>query len=157
MRRSNMAMLLATGLTAAAVAPAPGQASATEEMRTVAAKAITWSDANVPGFAPGMKMAVIQGNPAEAGPYTLRLSFPSGYRFPAHWHPMAENLTVLSGTFQLATGDRVDDSKLKVYAAGDYVFMPATMPHFGSVRGLTVVQLHGEGPFKINLAGSAAK
>jgi uncharacterized RmlC-like cupin family protein len=70
---------------------------------------------------------------------------------------MAENLTVLSGTFQLATGDRVDDSKLKAYTAGDYVYMPATMPHFGSARGFTVVQLHGEGPFKINLVESPPK
>ncbi len=154
MRRYPSAIALAAALSTAAATAAFGQAGTTEEMRAVAAKVITWSDADVPGFAPGMKIAAIQGDPAEAGPYTLRLSFPDGYRFPPHWHPMAENVTVLSGTLQLAMGDRPDDSKLKAYAAGDYLFIPATMPHFGGARGFTVIQLHGQGPFTINVVKS---
>ena len=126
-------------------------------MRAVAANAITWSDADIPGFAPGMKIAAIQGNSAEAGPYTLRLSFPDGYRFPAHWHPMAEHLTVLSGTLQVAMGERADETKLKAYGPGDYLYIPATHPHFGGARGVTVIQLHGQGPFAINLVAGGSK
>jgi len=156
MRRYTSAIVLAAALSTAAATAALGQAGTTEEMRAVAATALAWSDADIPGFAPGMKIAVIHGNSAEAGPYTLRLSFPDGYRFPAHWHPMPENVTVLSGTLQLAMGDRPDDSQLKAYTAGDYLFLPATMPHYGGARGLTVIQLHGQGPFVINVVKSDA-
>jgi hypothetical protein len=41
------------------------------------------------------------------------------------------------------------------YEAGDFLFMPATKPHFGGVKGATVIQLHGQGPFVINLAKPA--
>jgi hypothetical protein len=52
-------------------------------------------------------------------------------------------------------GSQPDDAKLKTYEAGDFLFMPATHPHFGRVRGATVIQLHGQGPFVINLATAA--
>jgi len=147
-------ILAAMALTAtAAVAQQPTDAMG--GMSAVAASGITFADIAVPGFDAGMKIAVIDGNPDEAGPYTLRLSFPAGYRFPAHFHPMAENLTVLSGTLLLAMGERADESKLQSYGAGDYLHLPATKPHFGGARDAVVIQLHGQGPFKIILAGAA--
>ncbi len=121
-------------------------------MHAVDAGALTWVDLDVPGFDAGMKLGVIHGDPGVAGPYTIRLSFPPGYRFPAHWHPMAENLTVLSGTLMLGMGDTVDDTKLKSYGAGDFLHIPAKHPHFGGARGATVIQLHGTGPFTIELS-----
>ncbi|HEX6748089.1 MAG TPA: cupin domain-containing protein [Longimicrobium sp.] len=145
------AALVLTGVHAAAQQqPAPPAGG----MRMVANSSLTWADANIPGFAPGMKMAVVDGNPAQAGPYTMRLSFPDGYRFPPHWHPAAENLTVLSGTFLLAMGERADESGLHTYGAGDYFYIPPQMPHFGGARGETVIQLHGTGPFAINLVNA---
>ncbi len=151
-------ILIATVLTAtvASVAVAQQKADAMGGMTAVAASSIQFADIDVPGFDPGMKIAVIDGNPDEAGPYTLRLSFPANYRFPAHFHPMAENLTVLSGTLLLAMGDRADESKLKAYGAGDYLHLPANKPHYGGARGATVIQLHGQGPFKIMLVQGAA-
>ena len=85
----------------------------------------------------------------------MRLSFPDGYRFPAHWHPKTENLTVPSGTLLLAMGERADESKLKPYGSGDYLNISGSKPHFRNARGATVIQLHGEGPFAINLVGAA--
>jgi len=126
-----------------------------EPVSTVTASSITWAELNVPGFAPGMQIAVINGDPAASGPYTLRLSFPDGYRFPAHWHPMPENVTVLSGTLLVATGDRVDEAKVTAYGPGDFLHIEASHPHFGGARGATVIQLHGQGPFAINLVGSS--
>ena len=112
---------------------------------------LQWADPNVPGFAPGLQLAVVVGDPAVAGePYTLRLKFPDGYRFPAHFHPKAENLTVLSGTFMLGMG-KMESGPTTTYSPGDYLFIPPDMPHFGGVRGETVVQLHGMGPFEIKL------
>ncbi len=152
-------LALAVVLGGAAVPAASGQAmpGTADSMHAIAANAITWADLEVPGFDPGLKMAVIYGNPGEAGAYTLRLSFPAGYRFPAHWHPMPENVTVLSGAMQLGMGGHADDTKLKTYSAGDYLYIPATMPHFGGARGATIVQLHGQGPFTINLVTSVSR
>jgi quercetin dioxygenase-like cupin family protein len=70
---------------------------------------------------------------------------------------MDENLTVLSGTLLLAMGERADEAKLKTYGPGDYLHMPATRPHFGGARGATVIQLHGQGPFKIELVQASSK
>lgn len=151
-------ILIATVLAAAGAPEAAAQQStdAMGGMSAVPASSITFADIAVPGFDPGMKIAVIDGNPDASGPYTLRLSFPAGYRFPAHFHPMPEHLTVLSGTLLLAMGDRADESKLQAYGAGDYLHLPAIKPHFGGARGATVIQLHGQGPFKINLVQATA-
>jgi quercetin dioxygenase-like cupin family protein len=128
-----------------------------KDMMAVTAKSVTWAPIEVPGFPAGLKIAAIHGDPAGTGAYVIRLSFPDGYRFPAHWHPNDEHLTVLSGTFQLAMGDTVDDTKLVTYEPGDFLFMPATKPHYGGVKGETVIQLHGTGPFTINLTKPAGQ
>lgn len=121
------------------------------DMATVSATAVTWTDLVVQGFAPGAKMAVIHGDPSGASDYAIRLQFPDGYQFPAHWHPNAEHVTVLSGIFRLGMGGAVDASTIKEYQAGDFLYIPGRMPHFGGARGETVIQLHGNGPFAINL------
>ena len=119
----------------------------------VEAKTLVWTDLALPGFAPGLKLAGIQGDANVANqPYTIRLKFPAGYTFPAHYHPNAENLTVLSGTFLLGHGAKADSAGLKTYAPGDFLFIPPKSPHYGQVKGETVVQLHGVGPFEVILA-----
>lgn len=119
-------------------------------MTDMAAADLAWSDIEVPGFLPGMEIATIHGDPAvEDEPYTLRLAFPDGYMFPPHWHPRAENVTVLEGTFLLAMGEEFDESELVSYGPGDYLFIAAENPHFGGAEGRTVIQLHGVGPFDI--------
>ena len=149
-------ILVAAVLTATVATVVVAQApDAMGGMSAVSAQSITFADISVPGFNPGMKIAVIDGNPDSTGAYTLRLSFPAGYRFPPHFHPMAENVTVLSGTLLLAMGERADESKLQAYAAGDYLHLPPVKPHFGGARDATVIQLHGQGPFKIMLPQAA--
>ena len=121
-------------------------------MKAVTAKELTWAPLVVPGFDPGTKMAVVSGDPNGTGTYTLRLDFPAGYKFPAHWHPNPENLTVLSGTLELGMGDVRDDKKLQRYTAGDFLWIDGKHPHFGGAVGPTVIQLHGTGPFTIELS-----
>ncbi len=118
----------------------------------VAADDMEFADLQPPGFDPGMKLAAVHGDPAVADElYVIRLSFPDGYRFPAHYHPKAEYLTVLKGTFLLAMGREADESSLKQYAPGDFLHIPATHPHYGGAKGETVIQLHGAGPFEVLL------
>ena len=149
-------LFLAAALALIAASATAVRAQGADAMATVSGGALVWNDAKVPGFDSGMKLAVINGRPDSTGLYTLRLSFPDGYRFPAHWHPMAEHVTVLEGTLVLAMGESPQESGLKGYGAGDYLYLPPRQPHYGGARGYTVVQLHGQGPFVINLATPAA-
>lgn len=113
---------------------------------------IKYGPIEIPGFASGVKIAVIHGDPnAASGTYVIRLQFPAGYRFPAHWHPNAENLTVLSGEFLLGMGEQETVSKTVSYKPGTFMYIPGKMPHYGGVKGATVIQLHGEAPFQIEL------
>ncbi len=135
----------------------PAQAMGQDGHDMTAATIITsgdleYSPIEVPGFDSGMQIAAIVGDFSQEGPYSLRLSFPDGYRFPAHFHPMDENITVLEGTLLLAMGDTADESQLVAYRPGDFLVMPAEHPHFGGATGHTVIQLHGVGPFAILLS-----
>lgn len=115
---------------------------------------LEWAPLTPPGFDEGMELSVVQGDPSAAEPYVVRLRFPDGYRFPPHFHPNAENLTVLEGSFQLAMGETADDAQLKTYAPGDFLYIEGKHPHFGGATGTTVVQLHGSGPFEVIVVGS---
>lgn len=133
--------------------PAPAAPMTMAETAIIPASAVKWNDFQLAGFDPGVKLAVISGDPASTGPYVLRLQFPAGYRFPVHYHPGIENLTVVSGTFQLAMGNTADWSALKDYGPGDFLYVPPKHAHFGgsSAAGPAVVQLHGTGPFQVIL------
>src|SRR5213593_597349 len=134
------------------------QVKKSEQMTATSVADVKWSELKVPGFDPGAQMAVMDGNPGAAGGvYTLRLKFPAGYRFPAHWHPKAEHLTVLSGSFQLGMGTTEDRSTEKTYGAGDFLMIPGRHPHYGGASSESVVQLHGVGPFQIFLSKKAQK
>jgi quercetin dioxygenase-like cupin family protein len=97
----------------------------------------------------GAQGAVLQGDPAKAGPFTLRLKLPDGYRIPPHYHPAIEHITVIQGTFVLGMGDKVNSATEKPLGAGSFAFMPAGMRHFVRAQGETIVQLHGTGPWGI--------
>src|SRR5437016_10264249 len=135
--------------------PAAGSAAAPMEMgdvKSLPGSGLTWSDFSPAGFDPGMKLAVLEGDPGAKGPYVIRLQFPAGYRFPVHWHPGIENLTVVSGPFQLAMGHTADWSSLKTYAPGDFIYIPPRHAHFGaSAAQPSVIRFHGEGPFQLVL------
>jgi uncharacterized protein (TIGR02246 family) len=134
--------------------PMPGASSASmdmADMQMLASSGLAWSDFASPGFDPGMKLAVLHGDPGKKGDYVLRLQFPDGYKFPVHWHPGGEHLSVLSGTFFLGMGNTADWNTVRTYAPGDFIYIPARHPHFGGARGVTVIQLHGEGPFQLFL------
>ena len=151
MRRTTFALLVLTlGLPAAAHAQTPDSMAA--HVTVVQAATLKWAPLEVAGFAPGLMMSIVHGDPATADqPYTIRLKFPDGYAFPAHLHPNAENLTVLSGTFMLGHGTQSSETGLQTYTAGDYLHIPGGRPHYGKVQGETLIQLHGMGPFSVEV------
>ena len=120
----------------------------------VPAPAVKWVDPP-PSVPPGAKLAVISGDPGKPEMFTIRLQFPNGYKIAPHWHPTDEHVTVLSGTFAAAMGKAWDDKALANLPAGSYAVMAATMPHYATARGATVVQVHGMGPFVLNYVNPA--
>jgi len=112
---------------------------------TVAFKA----DANIPGVA----IALIAGNPKE-GAYTIRARFSTGVRIPAHFHPDERVVTVISGTYYFAAGDKFDEGALKGHGPGTVIVVPAGAPHFSACRDdVAVVQESGVGPTGITMTG----
>ncbi len=109
---------------------------------------IKWVDgpASLPA---GARVAVLEGDPAKEGFFTMRIRVPDGFKIPPHTHPKVEHVTVISGTFNLGMGEKFDQSITKEMPAGTFGFWPAGMKHFAWARGETVVQLHGIGPWSI--------
>ena len=115
---------------------------------------IKWVDAP-PSLPKGAKIAVLEGNPSKEGPFVFRVKLPDGYRIPPHMHPKPERITVISGTFNIGMGDKFDDTKGRVMAAGTYGQWPAGMKHFVWTKGETVLQFHGIGPWSIQYVNTA--
>jgi anti-sigma factor ChrR (cupin superfamily) len=103
----------------------------------------------------GAQFAVIAGDPSKDGPYVVRLKMPANYRIPAHNHPTAENVTVLSGNFHLGMGDKLDSAKGQELTAGGFAEAPPRMNHFAWTTTETVVQVHGQGPFAITYVNAS--
>ncbi|MCB1498051.1 MAG: cupin domain-containing protein [Bauldia sp.] len=130
-----LALGLAGTVAVAADAPAP-----------MAPEAMAWGDAP-PVLPAGAKITVLSGNPMAEGPFVLRLKFPGGYEVPAHFHSGDELITVVSGTFGVGHGDKLDRAMGTVLPAGGFVEMPAGHHHYAWAETDTVVQIHGPGPF----------
>ena len=134
---------LALGLTFT-IATAAAQSTHT----LVPADKVQWGPAP-PVLPAGAQISVLEGNPSEKGAVTLRLKFPANYNIPAHWHSMTERLTVLSGTFHVGMGDKLDRHASQTLEPGGFVSLPASMRHFAWTTAPTVVQINLEGPFDI--------
>jgi hypothetical protein len=115
---------------------------------------VAWGPAP-PGLPAGAKAAVLEGDPKQAGPFTMRLSFPDGSRVAPHFHPGTERVTIIQGTFQLGMGDKFDESALTSLPAGSYVSMKPGTHHFGQAKGTTIVQINGIGPWKLTYVNPA--
>jgi len=139
----SLAIVFTLGLCSFAV-------SAADQVKILAPDAVAFkSDANIPGVA----IALIAGNPKE-GAYTIRAKFSTGVRIPAHFHPDERIVTVISGTYFFAAGDKFDEGALKGYGPGTVIVVPAGAPHFSACKDdVAVVQESGIGPTGITMTG----
>ena len=154
MKRILASLVLSFSLAALGMAQsASAQPSASTHVLLTPAQ-IQWG-AGPPQLPKGARLAVLSGNPGAAGPFTIRLKFPAGYKIAPHSHPTDENVAVLSGTFSLGMGDKFDPKVMKTLPAGGYALLPSGMNHFASTRTGAIVQIHGMGPFVINYVNPA--
>jgi quercetin dioxygenase-like cupin family protein len=106
-------------------------------------------------FPAGAQMAVMQGNPGKPEMFTVRLKFPDGYAIAPHWHPTDEHLKVISGTFKVGMGKKVEAAKMHTLNVGDSATAPAKEPHYAKALGATVVQVNAMGPFAMTYVNPA--
>ena len=104
---------------------------------------------------PGAKAAIIEGPMDQATPFIVGVKLPADYKIPAHWHPAIEHVTVLSGTFNLGVGDKLDPAKTHAIPVGGVGIMPPKTNHFVWTKEETIVQVHGVGPWGITYVDPA--
>jgi quercetin dioxygenase-like cupin family protein len=152
MRIILVALSLALSVSIAAAQGTPSQAP--PHAVIVLPDQVTWGPAP-PALPPGAKAAVLEGDPKQTGPFTMRLSFPDGYRIPAHSHPAVERVTVIQGTMQVGMGDKFDASGLTSTPAGAFIALQPGTNHFAQAKGNTIIQLNAIGPWKLTYVNPA--
>lgn len=124
------------------------------EYTAVMSTDVKWTDA--PSIGPGVKTAVVDGDPKSTGPFVLRLKVPPKSKIRVHTHPADENVTILSGTLYFAPGDKFDTKAAKAFGPGSYFSIGKGKPMFAYTTDKeAVAQIHGTGPWGIAYLESA--
>jgi quercetin dioxygenase-like cupin family protein len=119
----------------------PGQ----DVFRSVLSEDIDWKP--FAAFPPSVRLAVIVGQPSEAGPYTIRVRVPHGAKLMPHRHSEDRVYTVISGVFYIGLGDQFNADKLQAYPPGSVIVLPRNTPHFHWAKSTEyVTQLTAIGP-----------
>jgi quercetin dioxygenase-like cupin family protein len=109
----------------------------------ITAEELKWG----PGRIPGQEIAPLIGSSTKPGPYVERIKLPPNFTVPAHSHPDDRTYTVISGTWYIGYGDKLDPAKLKALPAGSFHTEPANVNHFVLTKeGGVIVQITGTGP-----------
>jgi mannose-6-phosphate isomerase-like protein (cupin superfamily) len=103
----------------------------------------------------GAQLGVLEGDPMKAGPYTMRLKMPAGYRIPPHFHLRREHVTVVSGNLKVGMGDKLDENATNSFSAGSFAYLEPRTHHYALADGETIIQLHGMGPWGIQYVNAS--
>jgi quercetin dioxygenase-like cupin family protein len=147
------ATLTAIVIALGTVAPGAVRAQTHGDHLMVVPSDLKWTD--VGSLPPGAKLAVIEGPMNEAKPFTMHLRLPANYEIPAHFHSAIEHVTVLSGTFNMGTGDKLDKKATRALGPGSVAIMQPGTRHFAWTKDETVIQLHGVGPWTVTYVNPA--
>jgi quercetin dioxygenase-like cupin family protein len=119
----------------------PGQAV----FRSVLPDDIDWEP--FAAFPPSARLAIVVGNPTEAGPYVIRVKVPAGIKLMPHRHPEDRVYTVISGVFYIGVGEHFDAGNLEAYPPGAVIVLPGGTPHYHWAKsGEYVTQVTAIGP-----------
>ncbi len=138
-RRHFVAAALAAALASIYGAPARSEPPVSDLMPAE----VKWKDSPFPG----VQVAVISGDPTQAGLYVVRAKYAAGGKVMPHTHSDTRYDTVLSGELYFGFGETFDPNNTKLYPAGAQITVPANTPHFAWVKnGEAVLQEVGIGP-----------
>lgn len=95
----------------------------------------------------GYETAVVVGDPAKPGVYTVHTKLPANITIVPHTHGEKWRVaTVLSGTLYYAQGAMFDERRLRALPPGSVIVEPASVPHFARTKGPVLLHITGEGP-----------
>lgn len=122
--------------------------------RTIRTDDIEWKA--FAAYPPDVRLAVLVGDPAASGPYTIRVMVPAGVKMMPHKHPEDRVYTVLSGVFYVGLGEEFDEAKLVAYAPGSVIVLPGGQAHFHWAKsGHYISQITALGPLGLEYFDSA--
>ncbi len=123
----------------------PGEA----EFRSILPEEIEWKP--FPAFPPRARLAVLIGDPSQAGPYVVRVKLPGGEKLMPHQHPEDRVYTVMSGVFYIGLGKTFDGEKVKAFPPGSVIVLPGDTPHFHWAKsGEYITQVTAIGPLGLD-------
>lgn len=139
---SPRGMALKTEETGATVRPhQPGQ----DVFKSILPEEIDWKP--FAAFPASAQLAVVVGQPLQAGPYTIRVRIPRGVKVMPHRHPEDRVYTVISGVFYIGLGHDFDEEKLVAYPPGAVIVLPGNTSHFHWAKsGDYITQVTAMGP-----------
>lgn len=103
----------------------------------------------------GVKWVVLEGDPSQKGVFTLRLSLPPGFALPPHTHPVDERVTVLEGSVSVGFGAARAENGMRAFGPGSFYVNPPGVAHYVSSEQGAVLQITGEGPWRVDLVAGA--
>ncbi len=103
-----------------------------------------WRD---PTGTAGTNQVVLHGDPAKPGPYVVLNRFKPGNFSRPHFHPNDRFITVVKGTWWVATGDKVDTNAMVAMPKGSFVTHFGKKVHWDGAKDEEAwVLIVGDGP-----------
>jgi quercetin dioxygenase-like cupin family protein len=114
-----------------------------------------WRD---PTGAAGVNQAVLHGDPTATGLYVVLNRFKPGNFSRPHFHPNDRFITVVKGTWWVATGNKVDKENMMPMPAGSFVTHFAKQVHWDGAKDEEAwVLIVGEGPGTLTLVDAGVR
>jgi quercetin dioxygenase-like cupin family protein len=105
---------------------------------------LKWRD---PTGAAGVNQAILHGDPTKPGLYVVLNRFKPGNFSRPHFHPNDRFITVVKGTWWVATGNKFDPNNTVPMPAGSFVTHFAKQVHWDGAKDEEAwVLITGEGP-----------
>lgn len=149
MLRSTLALAVVALIVTPSLATAADTAPLPDGALQYQSSQLNWQP-GPPSLPAGSQVVVLEGDPRQAGLFTMRVRVPAGASLAPHTHPRHERVTVLSGTIGLAFGRSNDPTLLRVLRAGDYYVNPPGAPHYLRFAEESILQITTEGPWGLD-------
>lgn len=105
---------------------------------------------------PGVKVAVLEGDPKQSKTYTIRLQFPAGTKVPVHTHSSTERFMIIDGEYDFSVGDEWNEGSFQALMPSSVAVLPTQAMHYGRTgKNGAVIQVTGVGPFDMIYANPA--
>jgi hypothetical protein len=94
-----------------------------------------------------VQQAVLVGDPSRPGLYAILIKWMPHHMSRPHFHPHDRYVTVISGTWWVASGTTYDPNATVPMPAGSFVTDLAGQPHYdGAKDEPAIIEIVGEGP-----------